>query len=257
MARIIIQAEDGVHFGTTVIAAQHGWGSRMEEYLPAILSQVEAAVNHDSFNAGQLGELQVVDAAKVVQGAVGLPAVTEADPGPLGSTATLQAQLAADLKAPFADVVGGVVEAGGPEALPPKYLPQANIDFVPQSAQSANPWNSGWPDPLWCLTPAELDKVPDGAVLVCIDGSTRTKGTDYIDTDTRGGYIGYGFTTVQLNGGTPLVKEADPELERLLAEEEEIERNQRQQGIIGTPSPGLDALWAKRAGRYTGEDGPH
>lgn len=42
--------------------------------------------------------------------------------------------------------------------------------------------------PLWALA-----HMQDGECLTCIDGSTVTVGTDYIDDDTRGGCIAYGI----------------------------------------------------------------
>jgi len=46
---------------------------------------------------------------------------------------------------------------------------------------------------LWLLTPAELERIPNGTVLTCIDGTTAVKGRDYIDDDTRAGHIAYGI----------------------------------------------------------------
>lgn len=43
------------------------------------------------------------------------------------------------------------------------------------------------------LTPAQLLAVPDGTVLYSIMGEKVIKGKDYIDDDTRGGYLAYGF----------------------------------------------------------------
>lgn len=85
----------------------------------------------------------------------------------------------------------------------------AMIEFNPRSRQRQNAWSSDWPDKLWPLTPEEYEQVPDGSTLVCIDGRTKVKGTDYIDQDTRGGYIAFGFLDSQLppwreiSGGTP------------------------------------------------------
>jgi hypothetical protein len=43
------------------------------------------------------------------------------------------------------------------------------------------------------LTLDEFNKLPDGIVLECIDGSFVTKGKDYIDDDTRFGYLAFGI----------------------------------------------------------------
>lgn len=47
---------------------------------------------------------------------------------------------------------------------------------------------------LLLLTPAEIEALPDGTVLGCIDGSTATKGADEIDTDVRFGHTAFGVT---------------------------------------------------------------
>ena len=45
---------------------------------------------------------------------------------------------------------------------------------------------------LLLLTSEELESLPIGTKLGCIDGGTYTLGTDYIDKDTRGGLTVYG-----------------------------------------------------------------
>jgi hypothetical protein len=65
--------------------------------------------------------------------------------------------------------------------------------WMPQSFANMNPWK----DDLWLLTEAELEVVPPGTVLTSIFGDKVTVGTDYIDTDTRFGYIAYGLTSKQ------------------------------------------------------------
>ena len=42
------------------------------------------------------------------------------------------------------------------------------------------------------ITAKELEKLPTGTELVCIDGSKKVVGIDYIDDDTRGGFLAYG-----------------------------------------------------------------
>lgn len=44
----------------------------------------------------------------------------------------------------------------------------------------------------WLLTMAELEKLPDGTELHSITNKPVIKGVDYIDDDTRGGYLAYG-----------------------------------------------------------------
>jgi len=50
-----------------------------------------------------------------------------------------------------------------------------------------------WDDKLWLFTPEEYNRIPDGTVLTSISGERVTKGTDYIDMDTRFGHIAYGI----------------------------------------------------------------
>ena len=48
------------------------------------------------------------------------------------------------------------------------------------------------------LTPAEFDRVPDGTLLISIDGGAAIKGQDDIDEDTRFGCMAWGFRDSQL-----------------------------------------------------------
>jgi hypothetical protein len=43
------------------------------------------------------------------------------------------------------------------------------------------------------VTPKEFSELPHGTVLYSIRGNRAVKGTDYIDNDTRGGYLAYGL----------------------------------------------------------------
>lgn len=43
------------------------------------------------------------------------------------------------------------------------------------------------------LTPAELEQVTEGTQLVSINGRRVVVGKDYIDNDTRMGYLAYGM----------------------------------------------------------------
>jgi len=49
-----------------------------------------------------------------------------------------------------------------------------------------------WNTELWLFTPEEFHKLPDGIELVSINGNKAIKGKDYIDQDTRFGYLAYG-----------------------------------------------------------------
>ncbi|HET8688640.1 MAG TPA: hypothetical protein VFM18_18655 [Methanosarcina sp.] len=46
---------------------------------------------------------------------------------------------------------------------------------------------------LYLLTKEEFDLLPNGIELGCIDGEIVVKGKDYIDEDTRGGFLAYGL----------------------------------------------------------------
>lgn len=45
---------------------------------------------------------------------------------------------------------------------------------------------------LHLFTKEEYDQLPDGIELTCIDNETVIKGKDYVDLDTRFGYIAFG-----------------------------------------------------------------
>jgi len=49
-----------------------------------------------------------------------------------------------------------------------------------------------WDDKLWLFTTEEFNKLPDGIELISITGEKAIKGKDYIDMDSRYGYIAYG-----------------------------------------------------------------
>lgn len=49
---------------------------------------------------------------------------------------------------------------------------------------------------LLLLTQEQLDALPDGTELVSILGENVVKGTDYIDGDTRGGWLAYGMLSL-------------------------------------------------------------
>lgn len=76
--------------------------------------------------------------------------------------------------------------------LAPDVLPPAPIDFIPSGR-----WDEE-ADELRLLTPAEFERVPDGATLVTISNRVHVKGQDPIDLDTRFGFIAYGFRMSQL-----------------------------------------------------------
>lgn len=47
-------------------------------------------------------------------------------------------------------------------------------------------------DKIWVITPDELSQLPDGTELISIFEEKVVKGKDYIDDDTRFGYLAYG-----------------------------------------------------------------
>jgi hypothetical protein len=54
------------------------------------------------------------------------------------------------------------------------------------------PWDDDGETTLWLLTQAEFDQIPNGTALEAIDGTSVTKGVDYIDSDMRFGHLAYG-----------------------------------------------------------------
>jgi hypothetical protein len=46
---------------------------------------------------------------------------------------------------------------------------------------------------LMLITPEWLEKLPNGVVLHSITGKRAVVGRDYIDGDTRGGFLAFGF----------------------------------------------------------------
>lgn len=51
------------------------------------------------------------------------------------------------------------------------------------------PHDGEWID---LLTPEEFARLPDGTLLLSINGKEAIKGRDYIDDDLRGGHMAYG-----------------------------------------------------------------
>ena len=43
------------------------------------------------------------------------------------------------------------------------------------------------------VTPREFSQLPDGSVLIAIDGERVVKGVDFIDDDTRGDFLAFGI----------------------------------------------------------------
>ncbi len=58
---------------------------------------------------------------------------------------------------------------------------------------------------LWLLTEAEFAQIPDGTLLISISGNKAVKGRDYIDDETRGGYIAYGIVDPEQHELAPLL----------------------------------------------------
>lgn len=81
-------------------------------------------------------------------------------------------------------------------------------NFIPVSKQNNDPWyqRPRFPptpgtqeNPLWLLTPAELEELPGGTRLHCIDKSIAVVGVNHIDNEARAGYIAYGILESELN----------------------------------------------------------
>lgn len=73
------------------------------------------------------------------------------------------------------------------------------IDFYPTSFIRKITWSD--PDTgedLWLLAPEELERVPSGTVLTSISGRKAIVGVDYVDTDTRGGFLAFGVFEYQI-----------------------------------------------------------
>jgi len=80
------------------------------------------------------------------------------------------------------------------------------IEWVPWSRKTRTVWDSKSDDLLWLLLPEELELLPAGTVVTDITGGTAVYGTDYIDTDTRGGLLAYGLLDSQLPPYRPDVR---------------------------------------------------
>lgn len=61
----------------------------------------------------------------------------------------------------------------------------------------SSPWILDDGTTITLLTPAEFEALPDGTRLVCIEGTTVTKGIDRIDEDTRFVHLAYGLRTTE------------------------------------------------------------
>lgn len=57
-------------------------------------------------------------------------------------------------------------------------------------------WNEEGENSLFLLTTEEYELLPDGIELESINGEFKTKGTHYIDMDTRFGHIAYGIRDI-------------------------------------------------------------
>ena len=71
------------------------------------------------------------------------------------------------------------------------------IPWMPQSFVNQNPWDEPDVPVLWLLTPVELEVTPPGTILTSVMGNKAVVGQDFIDTDTRFGYVAYGLTEDQ------------------------------------------------------------
>ena len=56
-----------------------------------------------------------------------------------------------------------------------------------------NQWTLNDGSKIYLVTLEEYNNLPNGTKLICIDGKKVTKGKNFIDNDTRFGFIAYGF----------------------------------------------------------------
>lgn len=68
---------------------------------------------------------------------------------------------------------------------------------IPAAYTNDNAWDTGDMDPLWLITPEQLDEIPDGTTLHTIMDEEVVVGQDKIDRDTRFGYLAYGLRESQ------------------------------------------------------------
>ena len=54
------------------------------------------------------------------------------------------------------------------------------------------------PDMINLITPQQFDSLPNGTVLRNIFGERKIKGSDYIENETRAGFLSVGFTAGDL-----------------------------------------------------------
>ena len=59
-----------------------------------------------------------------------------------------------------------------------------------------NDWKGNDTPTIRLITPEEFANLPDGTILIDIFGGQATKGVDYIDGDTRCGFMVYGLPTI-------------------------------------------------------------
>lgn len=65
-------------------------------------------------------------------------------------------------------------------------------------------WEEDGEHSLFLFTPEEFELLPDGIELESIGGRMKTKGVDYIDDDTRNGYLAYGIRSPETHKNADL-----------------------------------------------------
>lgn len=55
------------------------------------------------------------------------------------------------------------------------------------------PWTLGLGSVIYLLTPEQFADLPDGTEVISIMNEKKIKGKDYVDDDTRGGYLAFGL----------------------------------------------------------------
>ena len=103
-----------------------------------------------------------------------------------------------------AKVVAKVSEIEGPPAgmqLDPRgFMPGGNQAFSSRMGD------------MNLITPSQLKELPDGTVLYSINGKKAVVGVDYVDGDTRGGFLAYGFLKKDVKTEAKVVAKV-PEIE--------------------------------------------
>lgn len=73
--------------------------------------------------------------------------------------------------------------------------------IIPKAWVNDNAWDLDEEDPLWLISPEQLEEIADGTTLHSIMGEEVVVGQDKIDQETRFGYLAYGLRESQFIEG--------------------------------------------------------